>query len=161
MRIPQPVSTQCFVCGVSNPVGLKLKFYQTAPREVTAECKIPEKYQGYPGIVHGGIVASILDEIAGRAFMGVGENPRFMYTAKMQVRYRRNVPVDQPIRLVGRQIKDRGRMATAEGVVYDQDGNRLAECESLLVDVPSEMLDGVDLRAMGWKVYENGKTHDS
>jgi uncharacterized protein (TIGR00369 family) len=151
---PQPNSRHCFVCGVANPVGLHLRFYETAPGEVTVECTLPEQYQGYPGVAHGGIVAAMLDEVSGRSYMGNAESPRFMFTARLEVRYRKNVPVGQPLRLVGKVGKDRGRMATASGAIYDQQGDLLAECETLLVDVPSEILENADLEALGWKVYD-------
>jgi acyl-coenzyme A thioesterase PaaI-like protein len=155
MPTPQPNSRQCFVCGVANPLGLKLRFFETAPGEVTAECTLPEQYQGYPGVAHGGIVAAMLDEVCGRVYMRSGDMPRFMYTARLEVRYRRNVPVGKPVRLVGHRGKDRGRMATASGVIYDESGNLLAECQSLLVDVPADSLQGMDLGAVGWKVYDS------
>jgi acyl-coenzyme A thioesterase PaaI-like protein len=151
----QPNSRQCFVCGVANPIGLKLHFFETAPGEVTAECTLPEHYQGYPGVAHGGIVAAMLDEVSGRVFMRTGDRPRFMYTARLEVRYRRNVPVGKPIRLVGHSGKDRGRMVTASGEIYDEAGNLLAECKSLLVDVPAEAVQGLDFNALGWKVYDD------
>lgn len=149
----QPNSLRCFVCGIANPFGLQLSFYQTGKEEVTAEYTVPEHYQGYPGVVHGGIVASMLDEITGRAHMGC-DPPRFMYTARLEVRYRRNVPVGQPLRLVGRAGKSRGRTAAASGVIYDVEGNVLAEAEALLVDVPEEVISSADLEELGWKVYD-------
>jgi hypothetical protein len=50
----QANSNQCFVCGVNNSFGLKIKFYEPQPGEVEAEIKLPKQYQGYPGVVHGG-----------------------------------------------------------------------------------------------------------
>ena len=153
MSIPQPNSLKCFVCGVENPFGLHLKFYMTAPGEVTADVTISEQYQGYPGVVHGGIVASILDEISGRAWMGDSDSPRFMYTARLEVKYRKNTPVGKPLKLVGRKGQDKGRIAVATGALYDDQGTLLAECESLLVDVPQSVVDSTDLESLGWKVY--------
>jgi hypothetical protein len=51
----QPNSRHCFVCGLENQFGLKLRFYETGPGEVTAEYTVPDQFQGYPGLVHGGI----------------------------------------------------------------------------------------------------------
>lgn len=154
MRKPQPNSRHCFVCGLANPTGLKLRFYETGDGEVTAQVTVPEQYQGYPGVVHGGIVAAMLDEISGRAHMG-GEPPRFMYTARLEIRYRKNVPVGQPLRLVGRAGKSKRRTATGRGEIYGPDGSLLAEAEALLVDVPAELAGGANLEALGWKVYED------
>lgn len=148
----QANSRYCFVCGLANPVGLHLKFYETAPGEVSAETVVPEQYQGYPGVVHGGIVASMLDEITGRSHMG-GDPPRFMYTAKLQIRYHQHVPVGKPIRLVGRAGKSRSRTAEATGAIYDEQGKLLAEAEALLVDVPAQEVEGASLDELGWRVY--------
>jgi uncharacterized protein (TIGR00369 family) len=150
----QPSSRHCFVCGLENPFGLRLRFYETAPGEVSVECAIPEEYQGYPGVVHGGVVAAILDEAAGRSQMQ-DDPPRFMFTARMEIRYRRNVPVGQPLRLVGKAGVSKRRTATATSAIYDQDGNLLAEADALLVNVPNDMVDGIDLEALGWKVYSD------
>ncbi len=158
----QPNSRRCFVCGLENPFGLKLRFYESVPgenvpgesfpREIEAETTVPEQYQGYPGVVHGGIVAAMLDEVAGRVHMN-GDPPRFMYTARLELRYRKNVPVGQPLRLVGRAGKRKGRSAVASSAIYAPDGELLAEADALLVDVPADVIDAVDLEALGWRVY--------
>ena len=153
MKTPQPNSLNCFVCGVENPVGLRLHFFETSPGEVAAECNLPEKYQGYPGIVHGGVIAAMLDEAAGRSQMGVGDNPRFMFTARLQIRYRRSVPVCEPLRLVGRAGESKARTATATSAIYDQQGKLLAEAEAVLVNVSNLQISDGDLEALGWKVY--------
>ncbi len=149
----QANSRYCFVCGLANPIGLKLRFDLTAPGEVTALYTVPEQYQGYPGVVHGGIVAAMLDEVCGRVHMGI-DPPRFMYTARLEVRYRKNVPIEQPLRIVGRAVKSKSRTATASGVIYGPDGEVLAEADALLVDVPEDFVQSASLEALGWKVYE-------
>lgn len=151
----QANSLHCFVCGLANPLGLHLHFYESTPGEVTAEYTVPEDYQSYPGIAHGGIVAAMLDEVSGRALMG-NDPPRFMFTARLDIRYRRNVPIGVPLRLVGRAGKAKGRTATATGEVYGPDGALLAQSEALLVDVPGEFVESTDLEALGWKVYPDG-----
>ncbi len=155
MQTIQPSSKHCFVCGVGNPFGLHLKFIETAPGEVTCDCTISENFQSYPGIVHGGVISAMLDEISGRALMGDADSPRFMYTAKLEVRYHKNVPIGHPLRLVGRAGKIRRRVATATGSIYDMEGNLLADCDSLLVDIPEDVVNSVDLEALGWKVYSD------
>ena len=153
MQKPQANSRQCFVCGLENPFGLHLRFYDTAPGEVTVHYTVPQHFQGYPGVVHGGIVAAMLDEVCGRAHMG-GDSPRFMFTARLDVRYRQNVPVGQPLRIVGRATRSKGRSATAVGEIYGPGGVLLAEADALLVDVPQDMIKDADLETLGWKVYE-------
>lgn len=150
----QPNSLHCFVCGLENPFGLKLKFYQTAPGEVTVEHVVPEQFQGYPGVVHGGVIAAMLDEVTGRALMGDPDQPRFMFTARLDVHYRKNVPVGKPLRLVGRVEKIKNRSATARGFIYNVDGELLVEADVVLVNVPGDI---IDLTSLGWKVYPDGE----
>ncbi len=150
-KTKQASARGCFVCGVENPVGLRLKFYQTAPGEVSADFTPPEHYQGYPGVLHGGIAAAALDETAGRAPMGIFP-PRFMFTAKLEVKYRRNTPVGQPLKLVGRAGKERGRIAESWAGIYNEAGDLLAEANVLLADMPNPP-DPAELEGSGWKVY--------
>lgn len=153
MKSLQPSSRHCFVCGVENPFGLHLKFYDSEPGEVVAEYTLPENYQGYPGVAHGGIVAAMLDEVAGRSLMGDMNVPRFMFTARLNVTYRKNVPVGQPLRLVGKAGENRGRTATAKSTIYDQAGNILVEADALLVNVPEQVVQNMDLSKLGWQIY--------
>lgn len=148
----QPNSANCFVCGVSNPLGLNMKFYLTNPGEITAEYTVPFDYQGYPGVVHGGIVAAMLDEVCSRAHM-TGDPPRFMYTARLDIRYRKNVPIEQPLRIIGRIEKTKSRSATSKGSILNSEGVILAEAVALLINLPEEVFESADLEALGWRVY--------
>lgn len=148
----QPNSRHCFACGVENTHGLHLRFYATGPGQVTAEYVVPEQFQGYPGVVHGGIVATLLDEIVARAVMEA-EPLRFMVTATMKIRYHQPVPVGQPLRLVGTLKTRRGRLSTAWGEIRLPDGRLGAEAEALLSDIPGMPDGSTDLEALGWKVY--------
>jgi acyl-coenzyme A thioesterase PaaI-like protein len=148
----QPNSKHCFVCGRENPYGLQLKFYETTPGEVVVDVTVPEQFQGYPGVVHGGVVAAMLDEVTGRVHMG-GSPPRFMFTARLDVHYRKNVPIGKHLHIVGHAGKSKERTALATGQIFGPNGELLADAEALLVNVPEGMGDQVDLEALGWKVY--------
>ena len=149
----QPNSRMCFICGLDNPVGLQLKIYELEPGVIETTYTAPEHFQGYPGVLHGGIVATILDEISGRAHMGDPSQPRFMFTAKLEVKYRKNVPIGKPLRIVGKAGKTKGRMAEGWAGIYDQEGILLAEANTLLIDVPGEVISATDYETLGWKVY--------
>jgi acyl-coenzyme A thioesterase PaaI-like protein len=150
----QPNSKMCFICGLENPVGLRLRVYEVEPGVVESVYTAPEHFQGYPGVLHGGIIATIIDEISGRALMGPVENPRFMFTAHLEVKYRKNVPIGKPLRLVGRAGQDKGRSAESWAGIYDaESGELLAEGNTVLVNVPKEKLAVTNLYEMGWKVY--------
>lgn len=151
---PQPNSKMCFICGLENPVGLKLRIYETEPGMVETAYTAPEHFQGYPGVLHGGIIATIIDEVSGRSLMGTAEQTRFMFTARIEVKYRKNVPIGRPLRIVGKALKDRGHSAEAWAGIYDvQSGELLAEGSTLLVNVPQDRMDLSSLEEMGWKVY--------
>jgi len=129
-RKKQPNSNYCFVCGRENPYGLHLKFYESAPGEVIVEYTVPEQYQGYPGVVHGGVIAAILDEVTGRTQMGA-DPPRFMFTARLDIRYRKNVPTGQLLKIVGQAGTSKERIATATGKIFGPNGDILAEAEAV------------------------------
>jgi len=126
MKIKQPNSKMCFICGLENPVGLHLHIYEIEPGVVETTYTAPDHFQGYPGVLHGGIVGALIDEISGRAHMGSDpEDPRFMFTAKLEVKYRRNVPVGKPLKIIGKAGKSKARSAEAWGGIYDAETNEL------------------------------------
>jgi acyl-coenzyme A thioesterase PaaI-like protein len=154
-RIKQPNSRMCFICGMENPVGMHLHIYETAPGTVEATYTAPAHFQGYPGILHGGIVSALIDEISGRAHMGSDVSaPRFMYTAKLEIKFRQNVPVEAPLRIVGRAGKSRGKAAEAWGGIFNAGSDELlAEGNVILINVPQEKFDNSRLPDLGWQVY--------
>jgi acyl-coenzyme A thioesterase PaaI-like protein len=155
MTIKQPNSKMCFICGLENPVGLHLHIYEAQPGIVESRYIAPEHFQGYPGVLHGGIVAAIIDEISGRALMGSDPmDPRFMFTAKLEVKYRRNVPIGKELKIVGKALKSKARSAEAWAGIYDAETDELlAEGTTLLMNVPPEQFDSSRLNELGWQVY--------
>jgi acyl-coenzyme A thioesterase PaaI-like protein len=151
----QPNSRHCFVCGIENPIGLKLNIYELEEGVVETVFTPSEQFQGYPGVLHGGIVASILDEISGRALMGDPSAPRFMFTGKLEIKYRRNVPIGKSLRIIGKALKSKGKIAEGWAGMYDEDNNLLAEATTLLIDVPKATLADTDMEEIGWKVYQD------
>ena len=154
-RKRQPNSRHCFICGMENPVGLHLHIYETAPGEVESSYVAPDHFQGYPGVLHGGIVAALIDEISGRAHMGSDlMEPRFMFTAKLEVKYRKNVPTGKLLKIIGKAGKSKSRYAEAWAGIYDDKTDELlAEGNTLLINVPADQFDRSRLSELGWKVY--------
>jgi len=149
---PQPNSDQCFICGRNNPLGLYMKFFDNGENEVYSEYTVPEHYQGYPGIVHGGILAAMLDEAVARVSM-IGDHHHLMMSVKLEVKYRQPTPTETPLRVVGRIVKLRGRLGEAVGGIYLPDGTLTAESEMTLADIPKEVLgENLNLEALGWYV---------
>jgi uncharacterized protein (TIGR00369 family) len=137
---------------VENRSGLALAFYERADGAVVCRVTLPDRFQGFPGLAHGGVLAAMLDEAAMRAAMA-GDHQRFMLTARMTIHYRKPVPVGEPIELVGRLLKQSGRLSTAQAQLLLPDGSLGAEAEAVLVDYPERLGEAGRLQALGWKVY--------
>jgi acyl-coenzyme A thioesterase PaaI-like protein len=132
----QPISRNCFVCGVENDFGLHLRFYETEdhPPVVHVNYTVPAHYQGYPGVVHGGIIATMLDEVTSRTVFRY-DPPRYVVTARLSIRYRKPVPIETPLHITGRVVEDKGRVIEVAGQIHGPDGTVLAEAEATLVEV--------------------------
>lgn len=116
-------NTMCFVCGPDNPIGLKLKFTEENDR-YTARFTAGPEHQGFDGIVHGGIVATLLDEIMARYPYAKGQDA---VTARLEVRYRQPTPVGVELTLTGWVVSQKGRMYELAGTVSLPDGTITAE----------------------------------
>lgn len=150
-RHKQPNSDFCFVCGRKNPHGLYMTFYDNGQNEVYSDYTVPPAFQGYPGVVHGGIVAAMLDEVVARVSM-IGDHHHFMMSVKLEVKYRHPVPTEVPLRVVGRIERLRGRLGKAVGEISLADGQLLAESAMTLADIPLELLSNANLEALGWRI---------
>ena len=151
-RIKQPNSKNCFACGLGNEHGLGLQFYEINGDELVAEYVAPEHFEGFPGIVHGGIIASMLDEMVSRAAM-IGDTNRFRMTAKLEIRYRAPVPTGQLLQLRAVIEKRRGRISFTKAELRLPDGTVVAEAHGMMVDVDDVLIEGANLEELGWKVY--------
>jgi acyl-coenzyme A thioesterase PaaI-like protein len=152
----QPNSRMCFVCGLQNPVGLHLAFFEeheSVPKQVRAEVLIPEKYQGYPGVAHGGILAAILDELAGRAVLIDGSDEDLMMTLKMELRYRLPTPTDTPLVGIGWITHRRGNRAKAHGELRLPDGQVSVEADLVILRPPGDLDELWESERPFWKVY--------
>ena len=125
----------CFVCGKNNPDGLRIKFEYPAPGTCRAEFTPPKKFQGWQGILHGGIVSTLLDEALAHAVGGPvrGGGGSGAVTAEITVRFKRPVRIGQPVVLEGTVLSDKGRVVECESVLKDNDGNELASAKGKLV----------------------------
>jgi uncharacterized protein (TIGR00369 family) len=98
----QNISKMCFVCGNKNDFGLHANFYETDANELVALINPSEQHQGYPGRMHGGIAATILDETISRS-ISIGKNEQtWGVTLELKTRFRKPVPLGQELKIVGR-----------------------------------------------------------
>lgn len=126
-------------------------FYDNGSNEVVSDYTVSSDFQGYPGVVHGGVVAAMLDEVVCRAAM-IDDHHRFMMSVKLEIKYRHPVPTGVKLRVLGRIERLRGRLGKASGAVILPDGTLAVESALTLADVPGELMDGVNLDALGWRI---------
>ncbi len=120
----------CFACGSLNVQGLGLELHAEADTCWT-ELTLPERFQGWDGIAHGGIVTTILDEVMAWALV---DHDVWGLTARMQVDFKRPVRIGCPIRAEGRVMEVRRRIVTAAGRILDREtGEVLATSEATYV----------------------------
>jgi uncharacterized protein (TIGR00369 family) len=101
----------CFGCSPSNPSGLRLCF-QRDGQSIVARFTVPDRFHGAPGVCHGGIVATLMDEISCAVAVFIHE--RLVVTGELSVRYRRPCPVETPIELSARMTGEHPRYLTIE-----------------------------------------------
>lgn len=139
-KLRQPTSLNCFACGKNNPFGLHLEWYNNYDeKQVETTFTLGDNYCSYPGTVHGGIIATILDETSGRAVLLDNDFNNLMVTLKMEVVYKHNTPTNTPLKAVGRLIKGGHGRAQVEGEILLPDGTVCAKCTSLLYKLPQEV----------------------
>lgn len=119
-------SKMCFVCGLENKFGLKAEFFELENDELVAVFKPNEEHQSYPGRLHGGLAATILDETIGRVILNQGEEI-WGVTIDFSVRYRRPIPLDEEVRVIARLTKVDRRTFEGEGEILTADGKVAVE----------------------------------
>ena len=131
-HLAMPVN-RCFACGPANPEGMHLKFFFDEPhRRSWCRFKLARRYQGPPGHAHGGIIATILDEAAGK----VNKLRQVVaLTSRMQIEYLRPVPLGQLLIAEGRERSVRGRRHINIAEIRNQKGDVLARGRALFIAV--------------------------
>ena len=119
----EPINQWCFVCGKENPIGLQLKFIENTESYSTTFTPRPE-HQGYDGIMHGGLVSTILDEVMAGYLHAKGYNA---VTAKLEVRFRKPTPIGQQLTAIGRIAGKRGNMYELVSEITLPDGTITAQ----------------------------------
>jgi len=138
----QESSDDCFVCGIKNPIGFASHFYETEDGELLCLAESKFDYQSYPGRLHGGIAATLLDETMGRAIL-INNPGVWGVTVDMELKYKKPVPLDCTLRVIGRIEADR-HIFTASGEVLLEDGTVAVTAKAKYMKMPvSKIAEGV------------------
>jgi len=129
---------RCFVCGMDNPEGMRLKFILDEERQTfICRFRLSKRYTGPPGHCHGGIIASILDDAMGkvnklRHVVGL--------TREMTVEYLKPVPLHKPLRVEGREIEVRGNKHINAAEILNQKNEVLARSRGIFIAIDPEQM---------------------
>jgi uncharacterized protein (TIGR00369 family) len=129
----------CLACGEENIFGLHAQFLNLEDGSLAATFTTIEEHQSYPGRVHGGITATILDEMLGRVVQV--EHPEiFGVTMELTIKYRAPVPLGEPLLGIARLDKITARVSEASGVILLQDGTVAAQGFARYLRVPVDKI---------------------
>jgi acyl-coenzyme A thioesterase PaaI-like protein len=125
--------TFCFGCGKDNPIGLKLDMRVTGGLAYADFVPRPE-HQSYDDRMHGGLLATLLDEVMGNHVFNISGTPA--YTADLHVRFKDSVRIGEPIHIESRFVSRRGRLYIMTGAVTDNEGNTAVTAEAKIMTRP-------------------------
>ncbi len=148
----QPNSKMCLVCGMKNPFGLRAFFYELDNGEVMAVFRPREEHQSYPGRLHGGISAAILDETIGRVGMIRYGEEMWGVTLEFHIRFRKPVPLDAELRVVARITRENNRSFEGSGEILLPDGSVAVEGTGRYLKLPIERIADFDVEEQEWRV---------
>ena len=132
-----PGCEQCFGCGAESSFGLHPRFQvEQLPdggRQVVAEFRACPEHQGFSGLVHGGILTAMLDEVMAHAVWAEGV---FAVTGRLETWYRQPTPIETPLRAVGVVVSRQGRVSETRGQILLPDGSLAVEGAGTFVELP-------------------------
>jgi uncharacterized protein (TIGR00369 family) len=132
-----PYTRDCFVCGAHNPHGLRLRFRRDGD-EVRADFVPEPQHAGFRGIVHGGILATVLDEAM--FWAAATAKKQFCLAAELNVRFVNKVAVGQKLVCIARLKTDRGRLWESEAELRDEQGTVYARATCKQVPMSLESM---------------------
>ena len=133
-------ANKCFVCGPDNPIGLHLAF-RLEDGECRSEFTPGENHQGYPGVIHGGMLYSVLDDVMANWLYLQGARA---YTARCEIRYKRPAREGEKLTLIGRPTARKRKLVEMEGVATRaSDGKVVATAAATFVVIDETEFAGV------------------
>ncbi|MEA2104933.1 MAG: PaaI family thioesterase [Candidatus Cloacimonadota bacterium] len=116
--MPEKIENYCFGCSQENPIGLKLKFSH-ANNETITEWKPTREYEGFPGILHGGIIATIIDEVMAKAIENMGI---WAVTVEMNVQYLKKTEIGKKLIARARFVEKRKKILYLKAEILNEQG---------------------------------------
>ena len=147
-------SKSCVVCGTQNPFSLKTSFYELENKELVAICTLKNDHQSYPNRAHGGIISSLLDETIGRA-ISINQPTVWGVTTELTIHYKKPVPLNEELRVVGRIINDSKRIFEGSGEIILQNGDVAAYASGKYMKLPLDKISDPHFIEHEWFLVED------
>jgi acyl-coenzyme A thioesterase PaaI-like protein len=128
--------SMCFACSPKNPIGLRMEFDQEGDLCRSRFTALPE-HQGWKGLLHGGLISTLLDEVMAQWLWGRGITAM---TAEMTTRFSRAVPIGQELTLESRLKADRGKVVELSGRLILPDGKVAARSTAKFLKIDAEKM---------------------
>ncbi len=148
-------SKMCFVCGLQNDFGLHASFYETGANELVALIKPSEMHQSYPGRMHGGVAAAILDETIGRAIANGKSDQVWGVTLELTTKFRKPIPLNQELKIVGRVVQEGPRFFEGTGEIVLENGEIAVSAAGKYMKVPFDKISDAIMDESDWFYNEN------
>ncbi len=148
----QPNSKMCLVCGLQNEPGLKAAFYELEGRHLVGLFTPRNHQQGYPGRLHGGIAASMLDETIGRAIRLTHGDALWGVTIELNVKFRQPIPIAGTIKTAARITKETKRHFEGDGAIILANGRIAVEARGRYLKMSIDSITDFDFEEQQWKV---------
>lgn len=139
----------CFVCGMSNDLGLKASFYEMENDELIALFTPQDIHQSYPGRLHGGIASTILDETIGRAIL-IRDKNIWGVTLELNVKFKKPVPYDEELKVICKITNETSRTFEGEGKIILQNGNVAVTAEGKYFKMSVDKITDADFTEEEW-----------
>ena len=123
----------CVVCGQDNPYGLRIQYVLGHDGIISAEWRPTEHWEGFEGIVHGGIISTVLDEAMSKAVAAMNYEA---LTGELKVRFRHHVAAGETLRIRGWVVEKVKRLVTAEATLTAADGSERAHAWARFLALP-------------------------
>lgn len=137
----------CFICGMDNPIGLKAQFYNMEDGSVMTPFVFRKEHQSFPERVHGGLAATMIDELGLRAMWAKDQSEESLgVTMSLSVKYRKPVPYEEELLARGIVVKETPKFVTIVSEIYDRTGELLVNGEAVYIKLSPQQIvsDAVD-----------------
>jgi acyl-coenzyme A thioesterase PaaI-like protein len=152
----QQNSKMCFLCGLKNPFGLKGQFFELDNNELVCIFKPMNEHQSYPGRLHGGIAATVLDETIGRAIMMKNrDSDVWGVTIEFTTRFKKPIPLNEELHVVGRITNETSRTFEGTGELLLRNGEIAATGLGKYLRMPLSKISDFDPIEQEWKIIRS------